>query len=314
MKPRIAITLGDPAGIGPEIVSKALRHPRVLAACEPIVVGDPLALALHRQPLPKCEMLSVPGLARKLPLGAPSRDAGRSAIDSLRQAVGLVTTHQAKALVTAPVSKESFHMADLSYPGHTEWLAHETSSKEVAMLMVAGELRAVLMTRHVPLAEVSWKLTTNVIMSSAELAFRFAQKRLGKKLPRLVACGMNPHAGDNGLIGLEEKDVFAPTLRRLKRDGIPVKGPFGADSVFRDMASGLYDVAMAAYHDQGMIPLKLFAPERLVNITLGLPFIRTSPGHGTAYDIAGKGKADAEPIIEAICLAAEYSSQRPTNE
>jgi len=308
MKPRIAITLGDPAGIGPEIVSKALGHPRVLAACEPIVVGDPLALVLHKQPLPSCEMLSVPGLAKKLPLGQPSREAGQSAIESLRQGLGLVTTRQAAALVTAPVSKESFHMAELTFPGHTEWLAHETHSKEAAMLMVAGELRAILMTRHVPLSEVAWKLTTNVIFSSARLAFGFVQETLGKKNPRLVACGLNPHAGDGGLIGLEEKDVFAPTLRRLKRTGIPVKGPFGADSVFRDMSRGLFDVALAAYHDQGMIPLKLFAPDRLVNITLGLPFIRTSPGHGTAYDIAGKGKADASSMVEAICLAAEYSA------
>lgn len=307
MKPRIAITLGDPAGIGPEIVSKALGHPRVLAACEPVVVGDPLALILHKQPLPTSEMLSVPGLAKKLPLGQPSRDAGRSAIESLRQGVGLVMTRQAAALVTAPVSKESFHMADLSFPGHTEWLAHETRSKEVAMLMVAGPLRALLMTRHIPLAEVSWKLTTDVVVSSGRLAHRFAADILGEKHPRLVACGMNPHAGDGGLIGSEEKNVLAPALRSLKRAGIAVKGPVPADTVFRDMARGLYDLALTVYHDQGMIPLKLFAPDRLVNITLGLPFIRTSPGHGTAYDIAGKGKADASSMVEAICLAAQYS-------
>ena len=252
-------------------------------------------------------MLSVPGLAKKLPLGRPSREAGRSAIESLRQAMGLVTTRQAAALVTAPVSKESFHMADLLFPGHTEWLASETRSKEVAMLMVAGPLRALLMTRHVPLAEVSRKLTTDVVISSGRLAHRFAADILGKKHPRLVACGMNPHAGDGGLIGLEEKEVLTPALRNLKRSGVSVKGPLPADTVFRDMARGLYDMALAVYHYQGMIPLKLFAPDRLVNNTLVLPFIRTSPGHGTAYDIAGRGKADASSMVEAICLAAQYA-------
>jgi 4-hydroxythreonine-4-phosphate dehydrogenase len=307
VKPRLAITLGDPAGIGPEIVSKALRDPRVQAACHPVLVGDPVAFALHKEPLPTVELLSVPGLNRKLKLGRPSKDAGASAIESLKKAVYLVKSGQAQALVTAPVSKESFHLADHAYPGHTEWLAADSGASPVAMLMVAGDLRAILMTRHVPLARVSQTLTVADIEASGRLGHAFVRDQLGKRSPRLVACGLNPHAGDGGLIGEEEQEVFAPALRRLKAQGIHVAGPYSADAIFAEMTGQTYDLALAAYHDQGMIALKVHAADRLVNITLGLPYIRTSPGHGTAYDIAGKGRARPEPTIEAILLAARYS-------
>ncbi|MFA5975313.1 MAG: 4-hydroxythreonine-4-phosphate dehydrogenase PdxA [Elusimicrobiota bacterium] len=307
MKPRIVIALGDPAGIGPEIVSKALQDERVHACCTPLVVGDPLALTLHRQPLPRAPMLAVPGLNKRLRLGHPSAEAGRSAIDSLTQATTLLMAGQAEALVTAPVSKESFDSAGLGFPGHTEWLAVQVGSKPVAMLMVAGPLRTILMTRHIPLQDVSCCLTAARVRESARLGFDFIRRILKKKHPRLVACGVNPHAGDGGLIGKDEMKTLRPALRALAREGILVTGPLSADSVFRDMAKGTYDLVLAAYHDQGMIPLKLYAPDRLVNITLGLPFIRTSPGHGTAFDIAGKNRADARPMIEAIILAARYS-------
>jgi 4-hydroxythreonine-4-phosphate dehydrogenase len=286
MKPRLAITLGDPAGIGPEIVSAALKNPRVKAACEPIVIGDP---------------------KKKVRLGRPSREGGRSAINSLRLALGLLEARQVKALVTAPVSKEAFHAAELAFPGHTEFLADAAGAKSVGMLMVAGELRALLLTRHLPLAAVSEALTVKVIAEGARLAQDFARRVLRKSRPRLALCGLNPHAGDNGLMGSEEKEIFVPAIAALRRQGVRVEGPVAADSVFRDMAKGTYTMALAAYHDQGMIPLKLYAPRRLVNITLGLPYIRTSPGHGTAYDIAGKGKADPSAMIEAILLAAHYS-------
>jgi 4-hydroxythreonine-4-phosphate dehydrogenase len=307
MKPRILITLGDPAGIGPEIVAQAVQHPLVLACCRPVVVGDPLAFVLHRQPPPACEMLPIPGLNKKLALGRPSREAGRSAVAALQQATALVLERHAAALVTAPVSKESFHLANFPFPGHTEWLAEECRAASVGMLMVAGRLRALLVTRHLPLAKVSRHWTAGLISECAILAHAFVRNVLGKAHPRLIACGLNPHAGDGGLLGSEEKSVLVPALRELKKRGISVQGPAPADSVFRDMARGRYDLALAAYHDQGMIPLKLFAPERLVNITLGLPFIRTSPGHGTAYDIAGQRHADHRPMIEAIRLAARYA-------
>ena len=323
MKPRIVITVGDPAGIGPEIVAAAVRDPELLARCEPIVVGDPVAFALHKRPLPKVEMVQAPGLRKDLPLGRPSLEAGRSALEALQVAVGLIQARQAQALVTAPVSKESLHLARAGVPGHTEWLARECRARAAAMLMVAGRMRALLMTRHVPLRRVAKELKPETVIQCARLGYEFCRKYLTPRphplpsargegvrvrgAPRLVICGLNPHAGDHGLIGNEEQTVFKPALRALRRRGILIHGPFPADTVFRDMARGRYDLALAAYHDQGMIPLKLYAADKLVNITLGLPFVRTSPGHGTAYDIAGKGAADARPMKEAIRLAAEYS-------
>jgi 4-hydroxythreonine-4-phosphate dehydrogenase len=310
MKPRIAITLGDPAGIGPEIVSAAIRHPRVLSVCTPVVIGDPLAFALHHETLPTVEFLSTPGINRRLKLGRPSKEAGRSAIQALDAGVNCMLNKQADALVTAPVSKESFAQADHGFPGHTEWLAKKSGVSSYGMLMVAGELRALLVTRHIPLADVSKTLTPAAIEIAARLGYDFVRRILGKKNPRLVLCGLNPHAGDNGLIGSEEDRTLRPTLAALKRKKIMIAGPFAADAAFRDMVQGVYDLALACYHDQGMIPLKVHAPDRMVNLTLGLPYIRTSPAHGTAYDIAGKKRAHAEPMIEAIVLAAKYSGIR----
>jgi 4-hydroxythreonine-4-phosphate dehydrogenase len=306
MKPRIVITAGDPAGIGPEIVYEALRDSAVLACCEPIVIGDPVAFKLHHRPLPKVEMLPSPGLHDNLPLGQPSLEAGQSALEVLRLAVGMIEGRQAQAMVTAPVSKESLHLAKAGVPGHTEWLAHQAKVSKVAMLMVAGRLRALLMTRHVPLSGVSRQLTRKVVEDSAELAHAFVKNVLKKRNPKIVACGVNPHAGDGGLLGKEEERVLKPAIEALRRRGIPISGPHSADAAIREMAKGKYDLALAAYHDQGMIPLKLSAPGKLVNITLGLPYIRTSPGHGTAYDIAGKNQADPSAMKEAILLAAKY--------
>jgi 4-hydroxy-L-threonine phosphate dehydrogenase PdxA len=171
---------------------------------------------------------------------------------------------------------------------------------------VSGPLRAILMTRHVPLNAVSAHLTPRLIQRSAELGYAFVKHVLKIPRPRLVACGVNPHAGDHGIIGQEEIRIYNPALRALIKKGVPVSGPLPSDSVYPKMAQGKYDLALAAYHDQGMIPLKLYAPDRVVNVTLGLPFIRTSPGHGTAYDIAGKHAASPAAMIEAILLAAQY--------
>jgi 4-hydroxythreonine-4-phosphate dehydrogenase len=254
--------------------------------------------------------------------GKPSRAGGRAAVESLEQAIALLRAGQADALATAPVSKESFALADYGFPGHTEWLAKECNASEVAMLMVAGPLRAILMTRHIPLSQVSKHLAKDLIMLSARLGDAFVRHYVtphpqkdrplppgeGRvRRPRLVLCGLNPHAGDHGLIGHEEEKIFRPALRALQKKGIRVSGPISADAVFSQMTQGRYDLALACYHDQGMIPLKVYAPERIVNVTLGLPFIRTSPGHGTAYDIAGKGVADPRPMVEAILLAAKYA-------
>lgn len=289
MKPRIAITLGDPAGIGPEIVAAAVRQPRVRAACEAIVVGDPLASG------------------RRIPRGRPSPAAGAAAIRALDAGWQLVNSGYADALVTAPVSKEAFALADYGFPGHTEWLAQKSGVRDIGMLMVADHLRTLLMTRHIPLAQVPKALTRGAITSAARLSFDFVKRILGVKRPRLVLCGLNPHAGDHGLLGRDEDRVLRPAVAALGRQGVPVAGPIAADAAFRDMAKGVYDLALACYHDQGMIPLKVHASDRMVNVTLGLPYIRTSPAHGVAYDIAGRKTPNAAPMIEAILLAARYS-------
>src|SRR5258708_14882390 len=239
MKPRIVITVGDPAGIGPEIVAAAVRDPHVLARCEPVVVGDPVAFELHRRPLPKVEMLPAPGLSKQMPLGRPSREAGLSALESLRLAVGLIRARPAQALVTAPISQQALHLTGVEYPGHTEWLAHACRVDKVAMLMVAGRLPALLMTRHVPVSDISRHLTRQVVEDSAELAYRFVKDVLKKPRPRIAACGLNPHAGDGGLIGTAETKTFEPALHALQRRGILIKGPRPADTVFREMANGL---------------------------------------------------------------------------
>lgn len=287
MKTRIAITLGDPAGIGPEIVVKALRDPRIKRACDPVVLGS----------------------CARVTMGRPSRQAGLAALEALREGLFLVQSKHVDALVTAPVSKEAFHLAGHGLPGHTEWLARESRAPRSAMLMVSGPMRALLLTRHLPLSQVSRALTSRLIQEAAELSYEFLTTSAKIRRPKMVACGVNPHAGDHGLIGREEERLYVPALRALKKRRIPVVGPVPADTAFTHMAQGRYDLALAAYHDQGMIPLKLYSPERLVNITVGLPFIRTSPGHGTAYDIAGQGKADPRPMVEAILLAAQYAKR-----
>jgi len=310
MKPRIAITLGDPSGIGPEIVAKALRAPAVRRACELIVIGDMASFGLHHERPPACDSIALSSAAQKITIGRPSKAAGLIAVESLRRAIGLWRTGQIDAVVTAPVSKESFHFAGLGFPGHTEWLAHECGAKNPAMLMASGPMRALLMTRHLPLRRVASALNAGVIENSAHAAAAFCREVLRIARPSLVLCGVNPHAGDNGMIGKEEVRVFRPALARLRRKPFDVHGPMAADAAFRDMARGRYDVALAAYHDQGMIALKVYGSERLINITLGLPFVRTSPGHGTAYDIAGKKTADPRPMIEAIGFAARYACAR----
>jgi 4-hydroxythreonine-4-phosphate dehydrogenase len=307
-KPRIAITLGDPAGIGPEVVFAALRDARVHAACDPIVVGDPQIISQYaKKNHSRFECIPTLSQKRSISLGRPSQAAGRSAILALEASVRYIRNGHARALVTAPVSKESFALVRHGFPGHTEWLAQQSHVKTYGMLMVANHLRALLVTRHIPLADVPKKLNRAALESAAHLGFDFVRNLLKKKNPRLALCGLNPHAGDHGLLGKEENTLLRPVLAKLKRRGFPIAGPIAADAVFRDMVKGDYDLALACYHDQGMIPLKVYAPDRMVNITLGLPYIRTSPAHGTAYDIAGRGKAKAEPMIEAILLAAQYS-------
>lgn len=300
--PRIAITLGDPAGIGPEVVRAALADPRVRAKCRPIIVGDKRLCA------PRAGVYSFVDVPmqgyRSLRPGSVSRAAGEAAYRWVRAACELVVAGGADALVTAPLSKEALHRAGHHYDGHTELLADLTGSRHVAMLMAAGAIRSVMITRHVPLSTVSAQLTSKNIADTVRLSCDFLRRRAGLKKPRVVVCGVNPHAGEGGILGREESRIIAPAVKALVRAGRRVTGPIAADAAWRKTQEGAYDLIVTMYHDQTMIPLKVIAPHSIVNITAGLPFVRTSPGHGTAFDIAGKGRADPRSMIEAILTAA----------
>ena len=286
MRPRIAITTGDPSGIGPEIAAKAAADPRVRAACEPIVYGPP-------------------GDERFSP-GVLSAAAGRAAYDTLVRAVDAAKVGTVDGLATAPVNKEAFRIAGLPWRGHTDLLAHLTGASHVAMMFHSDELRVVLATIHIPLAEVPRALTQSLMEKTIALTAR-ELPLFDKVQPRIAVAGLNPHAGEHGLFGNEDAEVIAPAVEACRARGVDVSGPFPADTVFVRARRGEFDVVVACYHDQGLIPVKLVAFGRAVNVTLGLPIVRTSVDHGTAFDIAGKGVADPESMIAATLLAARLA-------
>jgi 4-hydroxythreonine-4-phosphate dehydrogenase len=284
--PRIGITVGDPAGIGPEIARKAAASPDVLAVSVPVIYGP-----------------TSPGELEAFPVGQVSADAARAACDAIVRAVRDAQAGTIQAVATAPISKEAFAAAGFSWPGHTELLAELTGARSVAMMFHADALRVVLATVHIPLAEVPHRLTRERVEAVIALTAQ-AMPRFGYPAPRIAVAGLNPHAGEKGLLGSEEAIVLRPVVEACRQRGVNVTGPFPADTVFLRAARGEFDVVIACYHDQGLIPVKLVAFGRAVNVTLGLPIIRTSVDHGTAFDIAGRGIADASSLVEAVRLAA----------
>ena len=287
-RPRVAITAGDPAGIGPEIVARAASDVRVVAACDPIVYGP----ADH-------------GLFRP---GQLSADAGRAAYEAIVRAVEDVRRGAADAIATAPINKEAWRLAGLPWTGHTDLLAHLTGAGKVAMMFYSDALRVVLATIHLPLAEVPRALTRESLESTITLSAR-ELPRFGYVAPRIAVAGLNPHAGEHGLFGREEQDVMAPAIAACRDRGVDVSGPYPADTLFVRAQRGEFDAVVACYHDQGLIPVKLLAFGHAVNVTLGLPLVRTSVDHGTAFDIAGKGMADPESMIAAVLLAARLATR-----
>jgi len=286
LKPRVAITEGDPAGIGPEIARRASADARVLKACEPVLYGAPSD--------------------ERFEPGVLSADAARAAYDAIARATADAVRGDVAAIATAPINKEALRLAGYKWNGHTDLLAHLTGAKHVAMMFYSDELRVVLATVHVPLADVPSLLTQRLMEQTIALTAR-ELPRFDKVSPRIAVAGLNPHAGEHGLFGREEEDVIVPAIARCRERAIDVHGPFPADTVFVRARKGEFDVVVACYHDQGLIPVKLAAFGRAVNVTLGLPIIRTSVDHGTAFDIAGKGVADAESMIAAVLLAARLA-------
>jgi 4-hydroxythreonine-4-phosphate dehydrogenase len=243
----------------------------------------------------------------KVHAGKVSVTAGRAAYDCICRAVEMVEGGAADAIVTAPLCKASLNLAGINYAGHTELLAALTGTKDYAMLMAAGDLRAVMVTRHLPLMETAQHLSAAEIVRVTALSQRFLQERAAIPSPRIAVCALNPHAGEGGLLGKEEGKIILPAVRLLKGKGFNVDGPLPGDSAWVKLQKRDFDLMVAMYHDQVMIGLKCIAPEKIVNITIGLPFVRTSPGHGTGFDIAGKNVADPRSTIEAVRLAVELS-------
>src|SRR5215471_9210460 len=292
MKPTIAITAGDPSGIGPEVAVKAAADARVLAVCEPLVYQ--------------------PCSGVRFSPGVLSAEAGRAAYDVIVRAVDDARRGEVQAIATAPVNKEAFRLAGLQWSGHTDLLAYLTGARHVAMMFHSDALRVVLATVHIALSEVPRALTQAVMETTIALTAR-ELPRFDKIAPRIAVAGLNPHAGEHGLFGHEEAVAIVPAIETCRARGIDVAGPFPADTVFVRAQRGEFDVVIACYHDQGLIPVKLLAFGRAVNVTLGLPIVRTSVDHGTAFDIAGKGVADHSSLVEAVRLAARLASGRQTH-
>jgi 4-hydroxythreonine-4-phosphate dehydrogenase len=291
VKPRIAITVGDPAGIGPEIAQKAAADSCVRDLCEPIVYG------------PSPDSRFAPGVL--------SADAGRAAYDAICLAVRDALADQVHGIATAPVNKLAFARAGLPWKGHTDLLAHLTGVSRVAMMFWSEPLKVVLATVHVPLGEVPRVLTRDLLDGIINLTAH-ELPRFGIREPRLALAGLNPHAGEEGLLGGEEQDVLRPAVQAARDRRISIEGPFPGDTVFVRAARGDFDAVIACYHDQGLIPVKLLAFGRAVNVTLGLPIVRTSVDHGTAFDIAGRGVADHGSMVEAVLLAARLAARTAT--
>ena len=287
-KPRIAITAGDPAGIGPEIAARAAADASVLAVCEPIIYG--------------------PSNGQSFQPGELSAAAGRAAYDAIVRAVADATVRSVDAIATAPINKEALRLAGLPWNGHTDMLAHLTGARDVAMMFHSEAMRVVLATVHIALADVPRALTRTSLEATIDLTAR-ELPRFGIEKPRIAVAGLNPHAGEHGLFGREEELVMLPAIDACRARGIDVAGPFPADTIFVRARKGEFDVVVACYHDQGLIPVKLVAFGQAVNVTLGLPIVRTSVDHGTAFDIAGRGTADHASLVEAILLAARLAGK-----
>ncbi|NLE65168.1 MAG: 4-hydroxythreonine-4-phosphate dehydrogenase PdxA [Elusimicrobia bacterium] len=302
----LAITLGDPAGIGPEVAAKALSVLRWPRGVEPLVIGNEKVFDRFwpRQKDRPAFLHLASSLRGRHVLGSPTRESGRDSLLYLQYAVDLLKENRVHGLVTGPVSKESVARFSPGFRGHTTFLAEAFDRRDVEMLFVADDLRMVLVTRHVALSQVPKMVTVSKLLSVLRTSHCFLVEHLRVRHPRIAVLGLNPHAGEAGHMGREEDRVIAPALRKARALDMDVQGPFPADTFFEVGNRKGYDLIVAMYHDQGLVALKALYFDRLVNLTAGLPFIRTSPAHGTAFGIAGKGVAHPGSMRAAIDLAA----------
>jgi len=319
----IAITVGDMNGIGPEVTLKAVAQifasPRNFRAA---IIGPAAVMEFWQKylrlslPLPRISnwnswpadapviLFDASGEPAPVQIGALSTPAGKIAGAALRRAIALARENKVHAIVTAPVNKHALHLAGYRYPGQTELLAEGLGARDFAMMLVAEDFRVALVTTHLPLRQVAAALSVDLILSRLRVLHQDLSARFRLAAPRIAVTGLNPHAGEGGLLGEEEQTIITPAIQLARAEGIAADGPFSADALFGQYKQKRFEAYLAMYHDQGLIPLKMFGFGRAVNYTAGLPVIRTSPDHGTAFDIAGKNLADAASMVEAIRLAA----------
>ena len=325
-KPRIGITMGDPCGIGPEIALKACLDPSIRERAHPVLIGG--------RDLFRWALDGVPGVARdrldailegrddgaaflevaradtaRLTRGEGGAEGGRVSAEAVRAAVRAIVRGAIDAVATSPISKDAWRLAGLPYPGHTEFLAQLAGASSYGMLFVGGGLRVLLATIHIPLSAVPSALSTEGLIDKIALLHSTLVERFGIASPRIGVAGLNPHAGERGLFGDEEERVIRPAVSAARARGIDASGPFPADVLFGEIAArDRLSAVLAMYHDQGLIPVKQAAFGSAVNVTIGLPFVRTSPDHGTAFDIAGRGVARASSLVAAVLLAADLAA------
>jgi 4-hydroxythreonine-4-phosphate dehydrogenase len=328
--PIIGITMGDPTGIGPEILVKALSMEEPFRACRPVVFGDREALSRAIQiqklsaTLEAIDQIPRDGYvpqkvfffplgqleAASLRFGQPDRACGEAMARYIKEAVKRAKNRELDAITTCPINKKAMNEAGYLFPGHTEFLAHLVGARSVAMMFLGSKWRIVLVTIHLPLKDVSRWISKDRILSTLRLTDEGMKKYFGIPHPKIGVLGLNPHCGEGGLLGKEEKKEIVPAIAETKLLGMDVEGPFPADSFFNISGRYAFDAVIAMYHDQGLIPIKMLDFNEAVNFTLGLPFIRTSVDHGTAYDIAGKGLADPSNLVKAILTAANLSKSK----
>jgi 4-hydroxythreonine-4-phosphate dehydrogenase len=316
----IAITMGDPCGIGPEIIAKLYTDISPLPPT--LVLGDhglvkravrllalPIKVGVINSPedfqyTPNTiNVISLSQMPEDLPFGQLDARAGKAAYDYIRTGIDLALQKRIRAIVTAPINKEALRLADIHYPGHTEILAEFSGTKDFAMMLMNNDLRVILVTIHVSLREAIEQLTIESELTVIRLAHR-AMIQLGIAQPRIAVAGLNPHAGEHGLFGMEDEAIIRPAIQQAQAEGIDASGPWPGDTVFMHARQGRFDIVVAQYHDQGLIPVKYLGVDEGVNITVGLPFVRTSVDHGTAFDIAGTGKASQASLRVAVEQAA----------
>lgn len=327
-RPIIGITMGDPAGIGPEIIHLALAEPSIYEICRPVVFGDSkilleakkftgsaLDLSIIDEPdegVFKCGNINLINLSEidpaKIDLGWPSAEAGRALIVYINTAIEAAKKKSISAIVTCPINKTSMQMSGSRFHGHTELFAEQTGTVDYAMMLAGDRLKVVLVTIHTPLKNVPLTLSLTKILKTIRITGQSLQERFGIAHPRIAVAGLNPHAGEGGMFGNEEQQIIRPAVEAALSEGFDVAGPFPPDTLFYNAVNGDYDAVVCMYHDQGLIPFKLIHFTDGVNTTLGLPVIRTSVDHGTAYDIAGTGRADPGSLIAAIRMAVQQAA------